>query len=164
MSSGRRNRRGQDESQQEPANAPSQGAVNQFQGFVASCSVCLSEFSPGHHVCRLMCGHACHCMCVGKLAVRNGASFESDGTMAVECPCCRQQAQVRHAWHYPRVASAEPTNVASAEPSAANPGEQEQRPDEPGNQTPQGGFEVGPLAVKVKKAFIHLMQPTHGGP
>ena len=48
-------------------------------------------------------------------------------------------ASARHAWHYPRVAAAEPTAAAPAEPSETPSDNQDLQPDGPENHTPQRG-------------------------
>ena len=91
-----------------------------FQGFVSACAVCLGEYSPGEHVCRLSCGHVYHCLCIGELAVQSGATFGEGEDMSIDCPCCRQQSHVIRSWRYPLIATGEP-QPATTEPTEPEP-------------------------------------------
>ena len=104
-----------------------------FQGRAVSCTVCLEDFAPGDHVGRLTCGHTFHCMCIGELAMHNPSAEEE--VLSVECPNCRQQVTLDHAWHYPRVLATPPeASESDVQPAA------DQR-DEAGTVTPRASRE-----------------------
>ena len=88
-----------------------------FQGRAVSCTVCLEDFAPGDHIGRLTCGHTFHCTCISELAMHNPGVEEE--VLSVECPNCRQQVTLAHAWHYPRVSTVpyDPSESA-AQPSS----------------------------------------------
>ena len=86
-----------------------------FQGRTTTCTVCLEDFLPGDHVGRLTCGHVFHCICLGELAMHNPTSHEPE-QLSVECPNCREQATVGHAWHYPRLITVPGTPTAEDTP------------------------------------------------
>ena len=71
-----------------------------FQGHATSCIICMEEFQPRDHICRLQCGHTYHCVCVGELALHSGGESES-GALQVECPLCRSVVSTVHSWRFP---------------------------------------------------------------
>ena len=95
---------------------PDLTSARTFQGFVSTCAVCLADFAPQDHVCRLSCGHVYHCLCIGEMAVHMGASVNEEGSLSFVCPSCRVEGQVVRSWHYPQL---------PAQPDSANPEELE---------------------------------------
>ena len=71
------------------------------------CTICLEEFRPRDHVCRLECGHTFHCICVGEAAMH--ASIMSDVGLSLECPNCLRVTQARSSWHYPDLPQQQPS-------------------------------------------------------
>ena len=125
----------------------------QFTGHVASCTVCLENYEPGDHICRLSCGHVFHCMCLGELAQQMGVISDQEGELAIECPNCRREARTVRAWRFPRLpaeqahtpeqmpatsagTAASPTPVAAttASPNEVGPAD---RTPEPANTSPE---------------------------
>ncbi|OLP83040.1 hypothetical protein AK812_SmicGene36245, partial [Symbiodinium microadriaticum] len=71
-----------------------------FHGHATSCTICMEEYQPRDHICRLQCGHTYHCVCVGELALHSGAELDA-GTLQVECPLCRSIVSTVHSWRFP---------------------------------------------------------------
>ena len=72
-------------------------------------------------------------MCIGELAMHNPNAEEE--VLSVECPNCRQQVTLDHAWHYPRVLATPPEASESAAQPAAD------QHDEAGTVTPRASRE-----------------------
>ena len=73
-----------------------------YHGRALTCTVCLEDFGPGDHLCRLSCGHSFHCVCVGELALHSPGMSDVP-QLTVECPNCRTQATCMSSWYYPRL-------------------------------------------------------------
>ena len=71
-----------------------------FHGHATSCTICMEEYQPRDHICRLQCGHTYHCVCVGELALHSVAELDA-GTLQVECPLCRSIVSTVHSWRFP---------------------------------------------------------------
>ena len=122
---------------------PSQQAVEQtpvsttseYHGRGTTCTICLEEFRPRDHVCRLECGHTFHAICVGEAAMHSNVM--SDAGLMLECPNCRRTTQARSSWFYPDLPSVpapspvdEPTTPNNSGPSAAADSEEFRTPPE----------------------------------
>ena len=98
---------------------------NAYQGHVTRCTVCLDEFGPGDHMCRLTCGHVFHCSCLAEAAQHAGFEEAGEGSIAVRCPNCRAHGPVVRTWHYPRLPTESSVEGASQQltttPQAPSP-------------------------------------------
>ena len=110
----------------EPA-APATAAATPGRVHVrpTACSVCLEEFAPGDHMCRLTCAHTFHAVCLGEMAMQMGAEFDEQGQMAVCCPLCRAQSQLMRSWRYPALSTEQPADDARPEVSSETGGSPE---------------------------------------
>ena len=125
---------------------PAQTPGQPFTGFANTCTLCLSQYEPGDHVCRLSCGHLFHCLCIGELMMHDSAMDEG-GALNVRCPNCRAEARVSRSWHYPRV-----------EPEASDPVEHEGDQAQSEDASPL----AHPPASETPEAYLSTPVPAQG--
>ena len=109
--------------QSRPSDEPAQASpARPFHGHGTSCTVCLDEFGPGDHICRMACGHMFHAICVGEMAL-HGSATDTDGDIAIECPNCRSSTQVQRSFRYPSESQTQPQmeEQPRARPDDASP-------------------------------------------
>ena len=104
----------------------------EYQSHGTVCSICQDEFTPGDHICRMVCGHMFHAICVGELMMHTAADDSNEP--AVECPNCRAWTTVRRSWRYPQMRASEVEETPPEAPQGSRPGEQE--PVYPSEQPP----------------------------
>ncbi|CAE7308690.1 RE2, partial [Symbiodinium pilosum] len=108
----RRERRASDA--QASSQTTSAGSPQPFRGHVASCTICLSEYTAGDQVCRLSCGHIFHALCIGEHCQHSAVFDDISDDMSLQCPNCRAGVTISRSWRVPG-----PTRTASGDTDPA---------------------------------------------